>query len=212
MRKVSIHAAIALLGLATIAACGPTSPDTAAPAQGSVRLAASGVPAEVLEADETTDVAAADDAVLLEETARAYRAACAIDKRSLQTASEAYVAQFGTVPTEADLVANGLLSTESQSQDLLSDGSVVAAGICIGIEEASEADLNAPEVFGESDRNRCEIDLRIIQVAVASFGADFGAVPPNEAALVPTYLGAESETYDIALDGSAFVAPGGPCA
>jgi predicted small lipoprotein YifL len=217
MRKVSTRSALALLAIITVAACGPTSPDSAPPAQGSARNAAAGIPAEVLTDTVAVEAVSIDGAPteefgLVEDVARANRVSCAIDRRSLLTASEAYFAEFGVIPLESDLVTAGFFLSESERSDLLPDGIVVAAGDCIGIEEPSDADLDAPDQFGESGRNRCAIDSRVLETAVQAFLADFGSAPPAESALIPTYLDIESETYDLGPDGSVVVAAGGPCA
>lgn len=57
-----------------------------------------------------------------------YAQACDADRKTLELASEAFYAMNGSYPSaEADLVAAGLLRSESEGMDLAGDGSIVPA-------------------------------------------------------------------------------------
>ena len=63
--------------------------------------------------------------------------ACQADKKTLETAVEAWYAQNGTTadPTEAGLVTDGFLRSESTTYDVGTGGAVTAVtgGDCVGI-------------------------------------------------------------------------------
>jgi general secretion pathway protein G len=64
-------------------------------------------------------------------TDQGQESACAADAKTVEVALEAYYAQYGSsaVPTQANLVASGLLRSES-SNAAISGTAVVGAGDC----------------------------------------------------------------------------------
>ncbi len=135
------------------------------------------------------------------DTARA----CRVEKRTLEVAREAYLAQNGaaTEPTEDDLVTAGYLRTTSPTLDLL-DGVITAVpgGDCEGIE------LD-PEPTQPDD---CEADRRTLEVAAEAYRAQLGEWPVDETDLVTSgMLRTVSSGYDLGADGVVIPAPGGGC-
>jgi hypothetical protein len=215
MRKVSTRSALALLAIITAAACGPTSPDSAPPAQGSARNAAAGIPAEVLTAGLTATTVAASGAsapseegilnAIVAETEQARARACAIDLRSVQTAVDVYFADLGTYPaSELALVEYGILSQESSGHDSLPDGQVIAANECTGV--GPPIDIDAL-----TDAERCTLKARSFLVAREVYRSEVGAYPATEAEMLGSFIDELSLDYDIAADRSAVAAAGSLC-
>ncbi|MGB8862098.1 MAG: hypothetical protein WCC60_22775 [Ilumatobacteraceae bacterium] len=58
--------------------------------------------------------------------------ACAIERKTLEVASEAYAAQFGVAPaSEAELVTAGFLRSEMVEYDLQGGAVVAVSGVCV---------------------------------------------------------------------------------
>ena len=131
--------------------------------------------------------------------------ACQAEKRTLEVAREAYLAQNGaaTEPTEDDLVTAGYLRTASEPLALL-DGVITAVpgGDC----EGTELD---PEPTRPDD---CESDRRTLEVAAEAYRAQLGEWPVDETDLVTTgMLRTVSSGHDLGTDGVVIPAPGGGC-
>ena len=57
----------------------------------------------------------------------------------------------------------------------------------------------------------CDADRHTLETAIEAYTMVNGSPPANEAALVPSMLRSELDTFDMAPDGSVLVAPGSPC-
>ncbi len=64
---------------------------------------------------------------------------------------------------------------------------------------------------GNANAVTCMTELDVFQLAVDSYTILNGGPPANEAALVPDWLRAESQLFDLAPDGSVVPAPGSGC-
>lgn len=129
---------------------------------------------------------------------------CTADYKTLQVAVETYLVNGFVGPvTEQQLVDVQLLRAEFETFDLMADGSatvVVATpgGGCDGVELSD----------GESS---CEVQRKVLEVALEAYVANGGVPPVNEAGLVTAgFLRVEFDDYDI--DGELVVPVGDRCA
>jgi hypothetical protein len=129
MKRISNRVAVALLATITVAACGPSSPDTAAPAQGSARNAAAGIPAAVLDPAPMPVDTTADGLLAPIETAT--KESCLIDRQALQAAVDTYFAATGKFPAnQLEMVDAGYYLKSSTLHDITPDGAVTDSALC----------------------------------------------------------------------------------
>lgn len=147
-------------------------------------------------------------------------ASCTADYRVMEGAVETYIALGGVAPiTEEQLVEAGVLPpgyAAMDTFDLMTDGSatvVVATpgGACDGVDLSLAVDdtMASPETTpGESS---CEVDRKVMEVALEAYVATGGTLPATEADLVAAgFLRVESDDYDY--DGELVVAVSDRCA
>lgn len=135
---------------------------------------------------------------------------CRVEAATLQTAREAYLAQFGTEPTVQDLIDDEFIRPPSPDGELdveLVDGAVqpVAGGPCADVDLTT---LSQPTAPGD-----CATQRRTMEAAIEAFLAQTGTAPATEAELVSSgMLRTEFEHFDLADDGTVVAVPDGPCA
>lgn len=127
---------------------------------------------------------------------------CRAEFLTLSVAFEAYQAQFGadTVPTEADLVAGGLLRDAATYLDLVGGEIVAVDGLLCDGESFEDRE---PEMALSEDE--CEIERRTLEVGIEAYYAMFGGADrhPTESDLVTSgLLRSEFADYDLALNDS----------
>ena len=74
-----------------------------------------------------------------------------------------------------------------------------------------QTDQSASESADGNQSQRCNADEKSLEVAIMAWEAQFGAGPPTEQQLVPEFLRATSELFDV-RDGVPYPVPAGPCA
>jgi hypothetical protein len=141
---------------------------------------------------------------------------CAIDFRTLATASEAFWAMNGTYPKDqSELVTAGLLRGESDDFELTvvgSDYALVGVQDCAAFEpDETSFDPEPDESSDDSSQaSTCNSDRRSLETAYEAYYADRGVPPETEAELVDAGLLAhESEGWDLV--GGQIVAVAGVC-
>ena len=138
---------------------------------------------------------------------------CAIDFRTLATASEAYWAMNMAYPQDqSQLVNAGLLREVIDDFELTIVGNLSAV---VGVQDcaAFEPDESSfdPEPESTSVPSTCESDLRALETAWEAYTADTGNPPTSEADLVNAgLLRQESAGFDLV--GTEFVPVPGVCA
>ncbi|MDO8364880.1 MAG: hypothetical protein Q7V88_18460 [Actinomycetota bacterium] len=185
--------ALALAGCGDDGAAGPAATTTSSPP-----------PTTSVAAPVTTSVATAAPARTESEVA-----ICMIQGKTLATATEAFLADTGALPTdEQALVDAGMLRTPVEDYDLVVSAAgfeLVATPRCQGVDWTGTIPGSGP-ASGEAD---CAIDLKVLQVALEAYEATNGAPAATEAELVPEYLRQEVAGYD--WNGSEIVPVAGVC-
>jgi hypothetical protein len=86
-------------------------------------------------------------------------------------------------------------------------GALAACGSSSPVEVIVEPGVTA---IGDSNALACDADLRTLQGAIDNYTLLEGDPPATEADLVPDWLRAESQHYDV-VDGTVVPAPTGAC-
>ena len=137
---------------------------------------------------------------------------CMTARKTLETATEAYVAQSGGLPPDQrTLVDKGFLREAYDDYDLAPDGSVVVVtgSECEQFEQEESSSGAASDASAASD---CDAARMTLEVAAEAYFAQTGGPPVDEQTLVDAgFLRDQMTEFDLLPDGSVTAVPGGRC-